>query len=151
MHSKNNKKLLIINECDSKYLCITSCLFLIPFIGYYQYDINVINALIYMSLITFIASISYWYYPINGIRRYLDFSISNICCLSYILAALFIINCVYTKFFIFCILFTFTFFYYKSTSLYYLHNSIWVYYHMIFHLLVTLGKCVILYNINYYS
>jgi hypothetical protein len=153
MHLTNKNKLLIINDYDIKLICISSCFFLIPTIfGLYEclYQcLYIVNILSYISLVTFIASILYWHNPINGIRRYFDYIVSNTSCVSYIISASYNINCLYTKLFIWCILFSLMFLFHKSLSLYNINNKNWVYFHMFFHLMVTFGKFVILYNIIY--
>ena len=122
MHLTKKNKLLIINDYDTKLICISSCFFLLPTIyGLFQSNL-ILNILSYISLLTFIASILYWHNPINGIRRYLDYIISNISCTSYIILFNYNINCIYTKLFIWCILFTMIFLFYKSLSLYYVNN-----------------------------
>ncbi len=149
MHLTNKKKLLIINDYDIKLMCISSFWFLIPIIyGLYQ-SLYIVNILSYISIVTFVASILYWHNPINGIRRYFDYFVANTTCILYIVLASYNINCAYTKLFIWCVLFTSIFLFYKSLYLYNVNNKNWVFCHMYFHLMATFAKCVILYNIIY--
>ena len=122
-------------------LCSTST-FIFPMI--YSYSKNH-TMLLFMTAIALFGSLNYWRKPCLGNRRNIDLVTSKLSCSMYIWYGYNYIH----RFWPLCIswinLYLIYYFYNKSCQHFNIKNDQWIYYHAIFHIIITISKTHIIY------
>ncbi len=137
----NNLSEYPIPFSQTKYLCLSSLMFLIPgFISYY------FGFIIYslLSISNAIFSINHWRRAEDGIRRKLDVFIARLSFIVYFSSGLFYLQNITSLLTI--TLISSSYFISKRLSL--KHNSYWVIAHFIFHISVSSTKILIIYAMH---
>jgi hypothetical protein len=118
---------LITEWENSKYLCLSSLLFLLPAI--YSYYIEFYYYTIGQCIMCFI-SINYWRKPQYDYRRYIDMFYATLC----IIYAIYLTSYVMHNIILLGLWLSVVYNYYLSNKYYYNHNNIWLKYHIMFHI-----------------
>ena len=137
LYYKNNERVIFINKYK-KYniLILSSSSFLLP--SYYAY-INKFYGLSIISLLVSIISTGHWYRTSNLTLRIIDLIMAKIGFGIY-----FTVLLLYTKVYVFDIFLLNIMFVFYFLSNYRITNKKedWVYYHMIFHIFVTIDQII---------
>tara|TARA_B100001287_G_scaffold271541_1_gene271975 strand:+ start:1456 stop:1884 length:429 start_codon:yes stop_codon:yes gene_type:complete len=141
--SYNNYKLVAPWD-QTKWIVASSSTFLIPSIyAYYKH----IYYLSFISIITSFFSINFWRNATYSLRRKIDIVNATFAFIVFSLHGFYYINnklhiaICYPGFFLSIYL------YYCSNKFFYIKNAKWVTYHVLFHLVMTIEKMFIIYNI----
>lgn len=144
MYENNNKSKFKLN----KYIVLSSLLFLIPSFIALQ-SINLIYFSI-LYLITTIASINYWIYPINGIRRNIDLIFGRLSfIITVICGILFIKNrkiLILGYFLIFGIILC----YYYSNKFGKINSNYWCLCNFLMHIFICIGMIIVILSLKKY-
>jgi hypothetical protein len=142
-------KVRLPSKKEGNILTISSLFFLIP--GIYGFN-NHLYSLSILSIATAIVSVNYWRHPIPGWRKNLDLIFSKISFFVYLLVGIYNIRnvllyliCPHEIGFLFsgCMI---IFFY--SMSNYFWPVSYWLFFHILFHMFVTIGKLTVIYGVS---
>ena len=143
MVSKLRRNQFPVRKTDSNLLVITSCFFLIP--GYYAFTIRFYYYAV-LSFITTAVSINYWRHAADDYCRTSDMIIARLSFTIY-----FLYGCLFLKDsnllvigIVGCLSIMLS--YALSTRYWYRDESIWVVYHMLFHLSVACEQFLVLYT-----
>ena len=128
---------------STKFLVISSCFFLIP--GYYAFLLGLYWYLA-TSAITTIVSINYWRYAVPGLRRSLDMVIAKISFTIYFVTGVLNINNLSVLYISWPLCGGILTCYYYSKKMWEKNSETWIFYHMMFHVFVAIGQCVVLYG-----
>ena len=122
-------------------LLFSTSTFIFPMLYTYQKN----KYLFFASSIALFGSLNHWRNPKIGCRRNIDLVTSNIALVTYIYHGYNSVIGIYPKLFIWNNLFLMIYFYSNSYNKFYLQNKNWVYYHMLFHFIVTTSQTFIIY------
>ena len=127
----------------TKFLILSSCFFLIP--GYYAFMLGLYWYLA-TSAITTIASINYWRYAVPGLRRSLDMVVAKTSFTIYFVTGIMKIS----NFSVLCVSWPLCggilICYYYSKKMWEKSSESWIFYHVMFHVFVALGQCIVLHG-----
>jgi len=143
----SNNKINIDNNCKPNYLLLFSTsTFIFPMIYSYSKNNTILS---FMSAIALLGSLNYWRKPCIGHRRNIDLVTSKLSCSIYIFYGYKYNRGLFSIFFNWFNLYLIYYFYNKSCKHFDFKNKNWVYYHLIFHIIITISKIHIIYYTDF--
>jgi hypothetical protein len=139
----NNTNTNINNNCNPNYYLIySSSTFIFPiFYAYKKKNISLATA----SMLAFFGSINYWRKPCIGYRRNVDLITSKLSAIVYFYYGYNNVIGFWPKLLGFTNLYGIYYLYNESCNKFYIGDSMWNYYHILFHLCSTISKIYVIY------
>jgi hypothetical protein len=129
---------LLVEWKDSRWLVLSSAIFGVPAIYGFQKHAVFHSTLL---LITSLVSMGYWVCAKHSWRRNLDICLAKTTAFIFMVSGIYKINTVYVCMF-YPVCLTLLYMYYLSAK-YYQQNPLWICYHFIFHVLLSMGAYLI--------
>uniref|UniRef100_A0A6C0CTB5 Uncharacterized protein n=1 Tax=viral metagenome TaxID=1070528 RepID=A0A6C0CTB5_9ZZZZ len=127
-----------------QFIMLSTCLFLIPSV--YACCMNV-YPLSMVSIVTFIASMNYWYDPVPGYRKNIDIIIAWLDFLIYFNSGILYIHELPVHLLAWPNTLLILYLYQRSCKNALKRKNKWIVYHVLFHFAVVLNQCLIIQSI----